>query len=137
MEPQTYEVSDRFHTFLFEQEQGVEPILIADQEPVGEPHRLFLVRYVLGEGGGGESKRPIFKNELTGYDYEMKLTYSTQRDHLEKLQSVMESFMYAPTEATLSKAPVRNQSVAAERPIKVIISKELVAKLIDLYEYAW
>jgi len=137
MEPQTYEVSDRFHTFLFEQEQGVEPILIADQEPVGEPHRLFLVRYVLGEGGGGESKRPIFKNELTGYDYEMKLTYSTQRDHLEKLQSAMESFMYAPKEATLSKAPVRNQSAAAERPIKVIISKELVAKLIDLYEYAW
>lgn len=137
MGSQTYEVSDRFHTLLFQQEQGVEPILIADQEPVGEPHRLFLVRYVLGEGGGGESKRPIFKNELTGYDYEMKLTYLTQRDRLEKLQSIMESFMYAPTEATLSKASVRSQSAAAERSIKVIISKELVAKLVDLYEYAW
>ena len=137
MESQTYEVSNRFHILLFQQEQGVEPILIADQEPVGEPHRLFLVRYVLGEGGGGESKRPVFKNELTGYDYEMKLTYPTQREGLEKLQSTVESFMYAPTEATLSRAPVRNQSAAAERPIKVIISKELVARLIDLYEYAW
>lgn len=113
----------------------MEPIVIANQP--GEPRRLFLVRYVLGEGGGGESKRPIFKNELTGYDYEMKLTYPTQMDRLERLQSTMESFMYAPTEAMLSKAVVRSQSDPAERPIKVIISEELVAKLIELYQYAW
>lgn len=135
MEPLVYQLSGRFHSLLFQEEQGVEPIVIANQP--GEPRRLFLVRYVLGEGGGGESKRPIFKNELTGYDYEMKLTYPTQMDRLERLQSTMESFMYAPTEAMLSKAVVRSQSDPAERPIKVIISEELVAKLIELYQYAW
>jgi len=62
-----------------------------------------------------ESKRPVFKNELTGYDYEMKLTYPTQRERLEKLQSIMESFMYAPTEATLWRVPVRNQSAGCRR----------------------
>ena len=136
METSIYELSNQFHTFLFLEEQGVEPIMITDQTPVKGPLRLFLVRYVLG-GGGGESKRPIFKNELTGYDYEMKMIYPTQKDHLERLQPLMEAFMYASTQAMLSKGLIRNQSTAEERPIKVIVSEELVAELVDLYEYAW
>jgi len=92
---------------------------------------------VIGEGAGGESKRPIFKNELTGYDYEMKLTYPTQERHLEELQSIMELYMYAPTEAKLSRIVVRNLSTGAERPVKAIISEELVSRLVNLYEYAW
>ena len=137
METAIYELSNQLHTFLFHEEQGVEPIIITDQTPVKGPRRLFLVRYVVGEGGGGESKRPIFKNELTGYDYEMKMIYPTQKDHLERLQPLMEAFMYASTQAMLSKGIIRNQSTTEERPIKVIISKELVAELVDLYEYAW
>ena len=137
MQTSIYELSNQFHTFLFREEQGVEPIMITDQTPVKGPLQLFLVRYVLGEGGGGESKRPIFKSELTGYDYELKMTYPTQKDHLERLQPLMEAFMYASTQALLSKGLIRSQSIAEERPIKVIISEELVAELVDLYEYAW
>ena len=136
MEASVYELSNQFHTFLFRAERGVEPIMVTDQTPVKGPRRLFLVRYVLGEGGG-ESKRPIFENELTGYDYELKMTYPTQKDHLDRLQPLMEAFMYASTQAMLSKGLIRNQSTAEERPIKVIISEELVAELVDLYEYAW
>jgi hypothetical protein len=98
---------------------------------------MFLVRYVVGEGGGGESRRPVFKNELTGYDCELKITYPTQKDHLEGLQSTMEGFMYAPLEATLSKASVRHQTLVSERSIKMIISEELVARRGEVYDYAW
>lgn len=137
MGPLVYELSERFHLLLFESEHGVEPILVVDQASSGSPRRLFLVRYVIGEGAGGESRRPVFKNELTGYDYEMKLTYPTQKERLKGLQSVMESYMYVPTEAVLSRVIVRNLSTGAERPMKAIISEGLVSRLVDLYEYAW
>ena len=67
----------------------------------------------------------------------MKLTYSTQEKHLEELQSIIELYMYAPTEAMLSRIVVRNLSTRAERPVKAIISEELVSRLVNLYEYAW
>ena len=132
-----YEVSERFNSILFRPERGIEPLLIADQYSSGSTCRLFLVRYVIGEGAGGESKRPVFKNELTGYDHESKLTYPTQEKHLEELQSIIESHMYAPTEAKLSRIVVRNLSTGAERPVKAIISEELLSRLVNLYEYAW
>lgn len=135
MEHLRYEVSGKFHAILVQSEHGVEPILIADVNLT--PSRIFLVRYFLGEGGSGENSRPIFRNELTGYDYELRITYPTQKDHLEALQSMMEAFMYAPQQAVLSKALVKNQSTGSEMPIKMMISKELVKRLIEVYEYAW
>jgi hypothetical protein len=112
-------------------------LLIGDQVITASPRRLFLVRYVVGEGGGGESKRPIFKNELTGFDYEMKITYATQTERLEGLQQTMEVYMYASSNAKLSKVTVRNLTSSEEMQIRAIISEGLVSKLVDLYEYAW
>ena len=94
------------------QSHGVEPILIADQVPSGLPCRFFPVWYVIGEGASGESNRPVFMNELTGYDYESRLIHPTQKEHLEEVQSIMESYMHASGGAVLSG-------------------------LVDLYEYAW
>ena len=88
-------------------------------------------------GEGGENKRPIFKNELTGYDYEMKLTYPTQRDGLEGLQSIMESSMYGSTDSVLSRAVAQNMSSESEKIVKVIVSEALVARLVGLYNFAW
>ena len=106
-----YCLSDHFH-ILFQSEQGVESILIADQVPSGLSCRFFPVRYVIGEGAGGESNRPVFMNELTGYDYSRKLPCLPQKELLEEVQSIMESYMHASSGAVLS-GPV------------------------DLYEYAW
>lgn len=47
-----YCVSARFFKLLFAEERGVEPLLIVDQNPDQNPQRMFLVRYVVGEGGG-------------------------------------------------------------------------------------
>lgn len=137
LEPLRYKLSEQFHKATFDAEQGVEPMLVVDRLPEGSPRRFFLARYVLAQGGGSEGSRPIFRNQLIGYDYEMKLTYPTQREHLERLQSLMESFMYAPTEGMLSRAMVQDPASGAERPIRIIVSEELVSKLVDLYEYAW
>jgi hypothetical protein len=137
MVPSVCELSERFYSKLFQLEDRLEPILIADQDSSGSPRRLFVVRYVIVESAGEENARPIFKDELTGYDYEMKLTYPTQKRHLEELQSIMESRMYAPSEAALSKIVARNLSTGQERPVKAVISDGLVSKLLDLYEYAW
>jgi hypothetical protein len=137
LEQAVYRLSDRFHKLLFAEEQGVEPLLIADHDPRNSPQRIFLVRYVIGEGGGGESKRPVFKDELIGYDYEMKLTYPTQKTHLDGLQSILELSMYGSSEAQLSKAIVENSSTKEQRPIKAIVSEILVAKLVGLYRFDW
>jgi hypothetical protein len=136
MEPLVYRFSEAFYTLLFG-EEGVEPLLIADRDPRNIPRRLFLVRYVIGEGGGGESKRPILKEELTGYDYEMKLIYPTQRVHLDALPSLLEPSMYGSPEAQMLRAAVENASTHVQRPIKVIVSEALIAKLIGLYRFAW
>lgn len=132
-----FQVSDVFHRLLFTDERGVEPLLIADQYPREGAQRLFLVRYIVGEGGGGESKRPIFKDELTGYDYGTKETYHTQKIHLEALQSSLESSMYGSSDAQLSKVIVENISTGEQRPIKALVSESLVEKLVALYGFGW
>jgi hypothetical protein len=136
MDPLAYSLNDSFHRLLIAGEQGVEPLLIADRNPRDSPQRIFLVRYVIGEGGG-ESKRAIFKDELTGYDYEMRLTYPTQKARLDALQSILEPSMYGSSEAQLSRATVENSSTKEQRPIKAIVSETLVAKLVSLYGFGW
>ena len=137
MEPLDYCLSDGFHRLLFTEEQGVEPLLIADFTPRNSPQRIFLVRYIIGEGGGGESKRPVFKDELTGYDYEVKLTYPTQKVRLDALQYTLELSMYGSSEAQLSKVTAENIATKEQRPIKAVVSETLVAKLVGLYDFGW
>ena len=137
MDPPVYSMADGFHRLLFAGEEGVEPLLVADRDPRDSPQRIFLVRYVIGEGGGGESKRLIFKDELTGYDYGMRLMHPTQKAQLEALQSILEPSMYGSCEAQLSRATVENSSTKEQRPIKAIVSETLVAKLVGLYGFAW
>jgi len=137
VETWVYRLSDNFLRLLFTEEHGVEPLLIADRGPGNSPRRIFLVRYIIGEGGGGESKRPIFKDELTGYDYELNLTYPTQRVKLEALQSTLELSMYGSSEAQLSRATAENFSTKEQRPIKAVVSESVVARLVALYGYAW
>ncbi len=135
--PPVYRVSDGFFKLLFVEEGGVEPLLVVDQNPDQTPQRIFLVRYVVGEGGGGESKRPVFKDELTGYDYETKLTYPTQRVQLDALQSSLEPSMYGSSEAEMLKAQIENAATKERRTIKVIVSQASVASLVGLYQFGW
>ena len=125
------------HERLFVDERGVEPLLPADRDPGNSPQRIFLVRYVIVEGAGAESGRAVFKDELTGYDYEMKMLYPTQRVQLESLQSTLEPSMYGSPGAQLSRVMTENVSTKEQRPIKVVVSETLVAKLVALYAYAW
>ncbi len=115
----------------------MEPLLAADRHPDKSPQRIFLVRYVIGEGGGEESKRPIFKDELTGYDYEAQLRYPTLRVQLDALQSSLELSMYGSSEAEMAKTQIENATSKERRSIKVIVSEALVARLIGLYPFAW
>ncbi len=135
--PAVYRVSDGFFKLLFVEERGVEPLLVVDQNPEQPPQRIFLVRYVVGEGGGGESRRPVFKDELTGYDYEMKLIYPTQRVQLDALQSSLEPSMYGSSEAEMLKAKIENAATAERRVVKVIVSDALIARLVGLYQFGW
>ena len=137
MEPLVYRISGNFHKRLFVDERGVEPLLIADRDPTNSPQRIFQVRYVVVEGAGAEGSRAVFKDELTGYDYEMKMLYPTQKVQLEALQSTLEPSMYGSPEAQLSRVMAENASTKEQRPIKVVVSETLVAKLVGLYGYAW
>jgi hypothetical protein len=137
MRTSPYEMLDRLFSTIFRSEEGVEPLLVADQVPSKSPRRLLLVRYLVAEGAGGEGGRPIFKNELTGYDYEMKLTYPTQTENLDRLQTVMEASMYASSAAFLTRALIRNLSTGQERYMKAVISEKLVSEIAVLYCYAW
>ncbi len=92
---------------------------------------------MIGEGAAGESSRLVFKNELTRYDYEMKLTHPTRKEHLEELQLIMESYKYAPRGAVLWRIVVRHLSTRLEESVKAIISERPASGLVDLYEYAW
>ena len=130
-------MSEEFFKLLFAGEHGVEPLLVADRYPDKSPQRLFMVRYVIGEGGGGESKRPIFKDELTGYDYEAKLTYPTQRVRLDALQSTLELSMYGSSDAEMVKAQVENAPTKEERFMKAMVSDVVVARLVGLYRFGW
>jgi len=132
-----YRVSADFHKMVFLEEPGVEPLLIVDRQPQNSPQRIFMVRYIIGEGGGEEGRRPIFKDELTGYDCESNATYHTQKVDLENLQATLEPFMYGSHEAQYCKAMLENVSTGEQRPIKAIVSEKLVARLVDLYGYGW
>jgi hypothetical protein len=120
METGVYRLSNGFHRRLSIGVNNAEPLLIVDRDPNDSPQRIFLVRYVMGEGGGGESKRPIFKDELTGYDYDSQVIYPTQRTRLELLQSTLELSIFAVPEAHLSRARAENVSTKEQRPIKAI-----------------
>jgi hypothetical protein len=137
MEPSVYRISEVFHKRMFVDELGAEPLLIADRDPANFPQRIFLVRYVILEGAGAEGSRPVFKDELTGYDYEMKMLYPTQKVQLEALQSTLEPSLYASPDSQLSRFLAENMSTREQRPIKVVVSETSVAKLVGLYGYAW
>ena len=130
-----YFISKNFHKRLFADEQGVEPLLIADRDPANSPRRIFLVRYVIVEGAGAESSRAVFKDELTGYDYEMKMLYPTQKVHLEALQSTLEPLMYSSPQSQLLRVMAENTSTKEKRPIKAIVSEPLIAELVSLYRF--
>ncbi len=127
-----YSLSSAFYKLIFTDDGGVEQLLVADREPGNLPQRMFLVRYVIGEGGGGETRRPVFKDELVGYDCESKLTYQREKLDLDSLQSILESSMYGSPEAKLSRVIIENQFTKEKRPVKVIVSESLVAKLGNL-----
>lgn len=63
--------------------------------------------------------------------------YPTQKTHLERLQAVMESFMYGQLQTLMVRAMVQDESTGTRKPIKVIVSEALFSKLVGLYEYAW
>lgn len=136
IEPLVYELSNIFHNLMLSHEEG-EPILVADRTRSNHPRRIFLVRYSVSEGGSGESKRPIFRNQLTGHDHEMRLTYPTQREHLDRLQSVMESHMYGMPEAQPLRVIAENMSTRVRTSVRAIVSESLVSKLAEFYEFAW
>jgi hypothetical protein len=135
--PLQYRVSADFHKLVFLREPGVEPLLILDHDSQNSPQRIFMVRYVIGEGGGEEGRRAIFKDELTGYDCESNATYHTQKVDLENLQATLEPLMYGSPEARYCKLMLENASTGEQRPIKAIVSEKLVASLVGLYGYGW
>ena len=129
MDRQGYVVSDSFYSLLVNDDSN--PILIVDE--LSAPRGMFLAKYAIG--AVGENARLIFKNELTGYDYEQQITYPTQKEQLDYLQSLLESFAYGSFQ-TLSNVEIgnsRNQKVT----IRVITSNDLVSAIIDLYQFAW
>jgi len=72
---------------------------------------------VIEEKAGEETRCPIFKSELTGYYYEMIITYPTQKTRLYRLQSAVEPCMCGTSEALLSRANVQNISTGENRPV--------------------
>ena len=129
MDRQKYVVSDSFYSLLANDDSN--PILIVDE--LSAPQRMFLTKYVIG--AVGENVRLIFKNELTGYDYEQQIIYPTQIEQLDYLQSLLESFAYGSFQ-TLSNVEIgnsRNQKII----IRVITSNDLVSAIIGLYKFAW
>ena len=129
MDRQKYVVSDSFYSLLVNDNSN--PILIVDK--LSSPLRMFLAKYAIG--AVGENTRLIFKNELTGYDYEQQITYPTQKEQLDYLQSLLESFAYGSLQ-TLSNVEIgnsKNQKVT----IRVITSNDLVSSIIGLYKFAW
>jgi len=122
-------VSDYLYSLLLNDDSN--PILILDDLNV--PRRIFLAKYVIGSVG--ENARLIFKHELTGYDAEQQIAYTTQKSRLDSLQNLLENFALRSPE-TLSNVEIgnsKNQKVT----VRVIASKDLVTALVDLYQYAW
>jgi hypothetical protein len=129
-------VSETFYRLLSENGHGVEPILVVDRLPENSPERAFLVRYVIGEGGGGEAARPLFKDELTGYDYGSKVTFPTQTVQLNALHVTLEPMMYGSPYSELRNLFVENASTKDRKHVKVIVSEQLTAGLVNLYQFA-
>jgi hypothetical protein len=92
---------------------------------------------VLSQSLGGESSCPIYRNELTAYDYETKTIYPTQKTRLEELQTIMESAMYGRPEGQQVRVLVQDESTGSKKPIKVLVSETLFTQLVSLYDYAW
>jgi hypothetical protein len=132
LEQLRYAVSDLFYAQLFNQDS--ELLLIVDGEADGVPEKMFVVRYILGSAG--EHSRPIFRNELTGYDYEQQIIYPKQNVDLEPLQSTIEALAYGSPKSRLVHVKIGN-SKGKTATVKVIISNELVSKIINVYQYAW
>jgi hypothetical protein len=126
------DVSNKLHSILYTTNDDSEPLLIMDRIV---PSRLFLVRFYVG--GGGEFSRPLYKRELTGYDYESGLVYPTQTERLDTLQSLIESQTYGSSDTFLSRIAVRNSTTRETLTLKATISKILVEELVALYEFAW
>lgn len=130
-------VSDRFHRRVFYSEQGVEPVIIADALPQNNPEVLFLVRYIIGEGAGGEIRRPIFRSELSGYDYIAHLDYPVQDTRLDNLQFLLEPSVYGRSNGKLARPTIQSPAPNSARPVKAIVSELLVEELMRIYDYAW
>lgn len=127
-----YIVSDSFYFLLMDQDS--ESVLIEDDELGRSPRRLFVVKYVLG--AVGENSRLIFKNELTGYDFEQQIVYPTQKAQLDQLQTALERFAYGSPETRMSRVEIEN-SKGQRATVKLIISHELVSELMGMYQFAW
>jgi hypothetical protein len=65
------------------------------------------------------------------------MLYPIQKVQLEELQSTLEPSMYGSPGVQLSRVMAENMSTKEQRPIKVVVSETLVAKLVGLYAYAW
>ena len=129
MEPQKYTVSDSFYSLLVNADSN--PILIVDD--FNAPRRMFLTKYVIGSSG--ENARLIFKHELTGYDYEQQITYTTQKAQLDHLQDLVENFAFRSLQ-NVSNVEVGN-SKNGKVTVRVITSSDLVSAIIGMYQFAW
>lgn len=129
LDRQKYTVSDSFYSLLANNDST--PVLIVDNRTA--PRRTFLARYV--SAAVGEGARLMFKDELTGYDYEQQVTYPTQKSRLDYLQTLLESCAFGSLE-TLSNVEIGNSKNQALN-VRVIASKDLVTALIGLYQFAW
>ena len=130
LDRQRYVISDSFYSLIAR--NGSNPVLIVDDP--NSPSRVFLVKYVVG--AVGENARLIFKNELTGYDFEQQMIYPTQTMHLDKLQNLLESAIYGSDPTRMARFEIEN-SMNQRVATKVIVSKDLVSAIIDLYQFAW
>jgi hypothetical protein len=137
LESLVYSVSDKFYKLVSRRELGVEPLLVVDRSPANDLHRFFLVRYLIGEGRGGESKRLLMRNELTGYNYEVRRLYLTQHERLDGQQLVMEPYMYGSSGVTLARITLQDISTCERELAKAVLSEDLVTRLIGLYEFGW
>ncbi len=133
---ETLEVSSRFFRLVRFFELGVHPLLICDAPP-SVTRRIFLVRYLIGEGFGGEASRPIFRSELTGYNYQSRRTHPTKETGLGNLQFILEAKSYGAETGTHRRITLVDSSTGDRFTVKAIISQEAVDELSTIYEYGF
>lgn len=100
-----YVVLDSFYSLLMD--HNLEPIIIVGGESHSSPRRLFVVKYVLASAG--QNSRLVFRNELTGYDYEQQIVYRTQKTQLDHLQSVLETYAYGSANPQLARVEIETE----------------------------